>query len=89
MDRVRNINGTAGLNPPYGFSSWKDYWEHRTGKKAFCCGAYGCGERDDLVGAHVKICGSVGIYITPLCKGCNNKRDEWFLVSTDLVPVPR
>lgn len=89
MDRVRDINGTAGLNPPYGFSSWKDYWEKKKNRKAICCGACGSTEKDNLVGAHIKVYGKVGVYITPLCKGCNNRKGEWFLVSTDLVPVPR
>ena len=48
----------------------------------------GC-SNSDLVGAHVQKANSSdkSWYITPLCKACNQRTDE-FDVFWDLVPVP-
>lgn len=65
-----------------------DYWEKQTGTKKYTCGASGC-SNSDLVGAHVQKVNSSdkSWYITPLCKACNQRTDE-FDVFWDLVPVP-
>ena len=62
--------------------------EKQTGTKKYTCGASGC-SNSDLVGAHVQKANSSdkSWYITPLCKACNQRTDE-FDVFWDLVPVP-
>ena len=86
--RVKNVNGSGRYLPPYGYASWLDYWEKQTGKKLNVCGASGCNGTDP-VGAHVQKANSYDNrwYVTPLCKTCNNRTDE-FDVYFDLVPVP-
>lgn len=88
MTKVKNINGSGFYHGiPAGYTSWLDYWEKTTGKKATKCGA--CGKTTNLVGAHVKkVYGSDDhYYITPLCSGCNQRTDE-FYVDTELAPCP-
>lgn len=61
---------------------------NRQVQKKYTCGASGC-SNNDLVGAHVQKVNSSdkSWYITPLCKACNQRTDE-FDVFWDLVPVP-
>lgn len=87
MVKVKNLNGTSD-KLPQGYNSWLEFWEGKTGKTADHCGATDCNVkgRDNLVGAHFK---KVGVgdyrhYITPLCRGCNQRSDE-FYVDTELV----
>ncbi len=89
MTYVKNAKGTSQWpKPSTGENSWLEYWEKQTGKKADHCGATGCGARWDLVGGHVqKVNGGDEIYITPLCRACN-QRTDYFWVDTDLVRVP-
>jgi len=92
MIKVKNINGSAFYSkPPKGYDSWLDYWEQQTGLIAKECHKLGCRitGRDNLVGAHVIKADSVDrhYYIVPLCKGCNNRTDE-FYVFGPLVPCP-
>lgn len=84
---VKNVNGSSRWEKPStGESSWLEYWENQTGKKANHCGC--CGGKYNLVGAHVQLVyGDNKVYITPLCTACNNKTDN-FYVDTELVPVP-
>ena len=86
--KVKNINGSSRFPAPSGYDSWLDYWERKSGERATYCGASGCW-RTDLVGAHVQKVGGYDNrwYITPLCKSCNQRSDE-FEVYTTLVPVP-
>ena len=51
MIKVKNLNGTSDNRVPSGYSSWLEYWEKKTGKKAGECGH--CPERA-YVGAHVQ-----------------------------------
>lgn len=84
---VKNLNGTSDNRVPYGYSSWLDYWEKKTGKKAGECGH--CYEKA-YVGAHVQKANSSdkSWYIVPLCYKCNQKPStEEFTVYEDLVPV--
>ena len=87
--KVKNANGTSRWSKPStGESSWLEYWEKHTGKKADHCGATDCSSKTGLVGAHVqKVYGGNELYITPLCSSCNNRTDE-FYVDTELVRVP-
>lgn len=86
---VVNANGTSRWSKPStGESSWLEYWEKHTGKKADHCGCCGVMGRNNLVGAHVKkVYGGDKLYITPLCDACNQRTDHFF-VDTELVPVP-
>ena len=85
--KVKNLNGTSDNKVPYGYSSWLDYWEKKTGKKAGECGH--CRERAS-VGAHVQKADSFdrSWYIVPLCHGCNQRPStEEFMVYEELVSV--
>ena len=90
MTYVKNACGTSiWSKPSTGESSWLEYWEKKTGKKATRCGAIDCHSTGTLVGAHVqKVFGGNELYITPLCTGCNQRSDNYFLVDTELVRVP-
>ena len=89
MTYVKNASGTSRwTKPSTGESSWLEYWENQTGKKATRCGATDCHSTGPLVGAHVKkVFGGDELYITPLCTSCNQSSDN-FWVDTDLVRVP-
>ena len=83
---VRNLR--SGSRPaPAGYSSWLDYWEKKTGRKAGYCHERNCfGKATD--GAHVQIVnGSDEWYIVPLCHPCNLNYGASFEVSGPLVPV--
>lgn len=87
MVKVKNLNNTSDKQPK-GYNTWLEFWESMTGKTADHCGATDCNVkgRSNLVGAHVK---KVGVnddrhYITPLCRACNQRIDE-FYVDTELV----
>jgi len=86
---VKNANGTSRWKKPSsGESSWLEYWATHVGHNATHCGATGCDNYQDLVGAHVqKVFGGNELYITPLCDKCNQRTDT-FYVDTELVPVP-
>lgn len=88
MTRVKNVNGTDRFSAPTGYNSWLEYWEKQTGQRKSICGASGC-SNGDLVGAHVQKANSTdkSFYITPLCRSCNQRTDE-FDVVWELVPVP-
>ena len=89
MTYVKNASGTSRWSKPStGESSWLEYWEKKTGKKATRCGATDCHSTGTLVGAHVlKVFGGNELFITPLCTGCNQRSDN-FWVDTELVRVP-
>ncbi len=89
MTLVKNVHGQSYDSPPKGCSSWLDYWEKQTGKKATRCGAINCKSNEQLFGAHVIKVNSSDkkYYITPLCPKCNKRTDN-FNVDTELVPVP-
>ena len=88
MEYVRNASGTSRWpSPSTGESTWLDYWKSHKYIYSVCkCGH--CGTTYDLVGAHVqKVFGGYELYITPLCRRCNQKTDN-FYVDTELVRVP-
>jgi hypothetical protein len=89
MTLVKNLNGTTDNRPPYGFSSWKDWWEAKTGRRFGFCSCSSCSQRA-TVGAHVQ---KVGMdrkwYIVPLCGSCNTgkKNVQFYVADADLVAV--
>ncbi|MDD3171765.1 MAG: hypothetical protein PHO86_05540 [Bacilli bacterium] len=83
---VQNLNGTGNNDVPNGYTSWLDFWEKKANKKVGYCHAVNCSAKAE-VGAHVKIVGETNVqYIVPLCKGCNNGTDL-FYVDGPLVPI--
>lgn len=91
ITRVKNVNGSSRFANPAGYDSWLDYWEDKSGKTAKRCSATDCHllGRSNLIGAHVQKVNSYDNkwYIVPLCRGCNNRTDEFYVEET-LVPVP-
>lgn len=91
MIKIQNVNGSSRFENPVGYNTWLEYWEAKTGKSAWRCSAIDCHKfgRVNLVGAHVKKVGSYdnSWYIVHLCRGCNNRVDEFYVDET-LVPVP-
>lgn len=88
MTIVKNANGTSRWSvPSTGESSWLEYWKRNIVGYSTCnCGS--CGTTSDLVGAHVqKVLEGEELYITPLCRRCNQKEGNFF-VYTELVRVP-
>lgn len=88
---VKNVVGSSELEPPYGYSSWLDYWEKYKGRKAVVCKIANepC-FNTKIVGAHVQKVDSQDrrYYIVPLCYSCN-KRDDIFNIDEEtLVPAP-
>lgn len=67
MAFVKNASGSSRWpKPSTGESSWLEYWEKHTGKKATRCGATDCHSTGQLVGGHVQIVFG-GNYTSPLC----------------------
>ncbi len=91
MVKVVNAVGTSDEKCPSWCTDWLDYWNRMTGKSAAYCRH--CHERtSDLCGGHVQKVESTltelkklpGLYITPICRDCNNyKNKEVFSVSED------
>ena len=85
MSYVRNIT----LEPNEkctcpGCKSWLDHWERKTRRTALICGATDC-RKPAVVGGHVRVSGNpVSHYVVPLCKTCNERKDE-FYVDKELV----
>ena len=88
---VENAIGSAEAWPkPNDYDSWKECWEARSRKKASSC--FLCQDKDDLVGAHVlKSCdrknANTHVYLTILCKRCNNLNDTFEIKESDLIDV--
>ena len=96
--KVKNLNYSSENfpKPTCKCKTWIFHWEinkYPEGKKAGFC--RGCGKRFDhseLCGGHViKVDSSdKKIYIIPLCKSCNAKKDAIYEVNeTGLVPANR
>ena len=91
MTKVKNLNGTSDNAPtPKGYTSWKAFWEAKTGRTFSTCSCNGC-TTSAAVGAHVQKDSSADKkwYIVPLCTSCNvSKKNEVFEVrDNDLVAV--
>ena len=84
---VTNIKGNSSRDVlPSGFTSWIDYWEKKTGKKAMFCTCANC-TRFAHEGAHVNVDGHGNYwYIVPLCHA-HNESTRTFTVEGPLVPV--
>lgn len=87
--KVKNKKGTGNNPPPYGYSSWLDFWEKTKGKRATTCEVLGCSGKPDLGGHVIKSGQGPKEYILPMCYSCNNKSDgeEFQAWESDLVPV--
>lgn len=84
---VYNVNGSSNrASLPAGYSSWMDFWEKKTGRKANLCKCTACME-SATDGAHVNVDG-YGYYwfITPLCH-MHNMSNGTLQVDGPLVPV--
>jgi len=89
MVLVHNLNGTSDNLPPKGYSSWKEWWEEKKGRKFSTCSRSGCATSAE-VGAHVqKVYGGNAWYIVPLCRSCNGKSstEKFEVRENDLQPV--
>lgn len=85
--KVRNVKGSGDSQAPSGYSSWLDYWEKKTGRKARYCHRESC-IKTATDGAHVQLVdGGNEWYIVPLCHDCNMSPDEILNVAGPLVPV--
>ena len=68
MTYVKNASGTSRWpKPSTGESSWLEYWEKQTGKKATRCGATDCHSTSELVGGHVQKVLGGNEFTSPLC----------------------
>ena len=91
ITEVENAIGSAEAWPkPKDYDNWKECWESRSGRKANNC--FLCGNKYELVGAHVlKSCGAKNehthVYLTILCKGCNNSNEVFEINESDLIDV--
>lgn len=86
--KVKNLNGTSDNTAPSGYSSWKDYWERKSGQTANICHRLYCSSTYYIVGAHVQLVdGGNEWYIVPLCNAHNQSTDVEFYVTAPLVPV--
>lgn len=72
--KVKNLNGTADRTPPYGCSSWKEFYVRRRGFWPSSCSCMTCNQ-SAIVGAHVKKVDSYdnSWHIIPLCSYHNNQ----------------
>ena len=95
---VKNVPGTADLQPPYPHNTWIEYWEEKSGTRLdvfqkYECPAEGCKNvctRAELDGCHVQkvVHNTNTIYIVPLCSGCNHRTDYFYVDENLLVPAP-
>jgi C4-type Zn-finger protein len=71
-----------------GCGSWKDHWQNRSRQDwPAKCNFPKC-ENPAEVGAHVNRVKHEGeIFITPLCKACNSKRNQIFYLKDDNLAV--
>ena len=86
---IRNKKKTGDKFPPYGFVSWLDFWEKKSGRKAEDCFAMSCNGNADE-GSHViKLGEGDNEYILPLCYRHKNlsENEQFKALEDDLVPV--
>lgn len=86
---VKNKKGTSNNNPPYGYTSWLDFWEKKKGTKATVCEARGCSGNPDVGGHVIKAGQGPKEYILPICYTHNNLSEDkvYEAWESDLVPV--
>ena len=86
---VKNNRKTGDKFPIYGYVSWLDFWEKKTGKKAEDCLAMSC-KSNAIEGSHVvKLGESDKEYILPLCYRHSNlpENEAFKALEVDLVSV--
>lgn len=72
MVAVRNMRNTSDAKLPTGYSSWKEYWEEKKGRRFTLCSCCSCSNWAEE-GSHVEKVDWTGMkYIVPLCYKCNN-----------------
>lgn len=83
-------NHIGTFKVPDGFESWLDYWEKNTGRSAEKCLNINCENTNNLEGCHVDVDGKSGIWLIPMCQGCNNwrNRNKMEAYFRDLINVP-
>ena len=88
---VENAVGSSEAWPkPDNYKSWLECWEDIKKEKAKKC--FNCNSTDDLVGAHIIIPDEMNgtktkVYLTVLCKSCNNYNSSFTLNRNELVDV--
>lgn len=111
--QIINAEGTSDDEHPENTTTWKDYWEKKTGKQLdeilpkkgnkYRCPTYTHHKEGDdgyvsarqICGCHVQIVGGDKkqernrMYITPMCSGCNQRKDIFKLPINALVPLKR
>ena len=86
---VKNLNGTSDNSHPAGYSSWIDFWEKKTGRKAYFCSCVGCSSKA-AVGAHVKkVYGQNNWYIVPLCMSLIHIWFYYFKKGSDFIKAAK
>jgi len=75
MPIVKNINGISEGNCKC--NNWLKHWERFSRKTVYFCAAYGCTEKDNLIGTHVqKTTTDEDWYIIPFCPMHNQEKGE-------------
>lgn len=75
MPSVKNINGTYDVNCKC--NNWLKHWEKFSRKTVYFCAAYGCTEKDNLIGTHVqKMESDADWYIIPFCPVHNQVKGD-------------
>ena len=86
--KVKNVKGSSRWAAPDGYTSWLDYWSKHKGKALFC-GAKDCLGSAEVGGHVVKVdSDDKSIYIVPLCKSCNPRTDEYYVLESKLLHIP-
>lgn len=91
MVEVKNLNGTADLKPTCGCEDWLDHWKNNKFTYQGVNYCYSCKQtvnEHEMVGGHVIKVDSVidrDHYIVPICKACNNKKDNYFNVNENIL----
>lgn len=89
---VHNLRGTNDCEPPTGFNSWKEWWEHGKGRNFGSCSCFEC-ETGSAAhdGAHVQMVnGGDEWYIVPLCPNCHQSKRppmQFNVHTDDLLPI--
>jgi hypothetical protein len=86
---VKNKKKPGDKFPPYGYVSWLDFWEKKSGKKAEDCLVMSCKGNADEGGHVIKPGEEEKEYILPLChKHYSLSENDLFEALEDgLVPV--
>lgn len=88
MEKVMVVHQAKEWPCPEGYTSWRHYWETKTGLKKHICGTRDC-SGTDVRGIIVRKAGGRDkrFYVTLLCGNCQRKQDI-IEVIWPLIPVP-